>query len=156
MTATAVEPFLLEVGSKAPDFKNVIASQSEKAISLSDYKSQFLIMVFYPKDSTPGCTRQLCALRDDFKLFEKLNTAIVGVNHGSLKSHESFSEKQGYNFPILVDEGLKIASVYGAVKENGTSIQRTVYVVGPEGKIVFAQQGMPTDEEIAEAIKANS
>lgn len=156
MTATVVKPFLLPVGKKAPDFKKVVASQSDSPISLSDYVGQFLIMVFYPKDSTPGCTRQLCALRDDFKLFEKLNTAIVGVNHGSLKSHENFSAKQGYNFPILVDEGLKIALAYGAVKENGTSIQRTVYVVGPDGKIVFAQHGMPADEEIAAAIKAVS
>lgn len=149
-TALSLEP--LKVGSKAPAF-SLPASGAEGTVSLSDYAGQNLIIVFYPKDKTPGCTRQLCALRDDLKLFEGLNTAILGSNPGSMKSHDSFREQQDYNFPILVDEERTMAKAYHALKENGTSIQRTVYIIDGQGVIRFAQQGMPTDEQLAEVIK---
>lgn len=151
MTITTTEPFLLKVGSAAPDFHEVLASGNQY-LSLSDYKGQFLIMVFYPKDQTPGCTKQLCALRDDFEAVRSSNAQVVGVNHGSLQSHDRFVAAQDYPFPILVDEGGRIASVYGALKEGG-GIQRTVYIISPEGKIAFAEQGMPSDEKLLETIR---
>jgi thioredoxin-dependent peroxiredoxin len=146
------QPKLLPVGSQAPDFNDVLATGNKK-INLQDYRGQFLIMVFYPKDQTPGCTKQLCALRDDVKVFEGLNTHIVGVNPDGLESHERFVQAQSYPFPILVDAGSKIAMDYGASKPEG-GIQRTVYIVGPQGQIIFAEQGMPTDETLAEAIRS--
>ncbi len=152
--AVGTDSNLLALNSPAPDFKNVLATGNQQ-FSLSDFAGKFLIMVFYPKDQTPGCTKQLCALRDDMALFDELNTAVIGVNPGSLESHERFIKAQGYPFPILVDEGSHIAREYGALKPEG-GIQRTVYIVDPQGRIVFAQQGMPSDETLAEAIRSHS
>jgi thioredoxin-dependent peroxiredoxin len=148
---TGTEPRLLPVGANAPDFREVLATGNRK-INLSDFEGKFLIMVFYPKDQTPGCTQQLCALRDDVKLFADLNTEIIGVNPDGLESHEKFVAAQNYPFPILVDEGKKIAADYGALKAEG-GIQRTVYIVSPDGVVIFAEQGMPTDEKLADAIR---
>lgn len=145
---------LLPVGTKAPGFDQVLATGNRR-ISLQDYAGKYIIMVFYPKDQTPGCTQQLCALRDDVPLFEGLSTAILGVNPDGLESHERFVAAQNYPFPILVDEGARIAEAYGALKPQG-GIQRTVYIIGPNGTVVFAQQGMPSDEVLADAIRAHA
>ena len=153
-SATDTLPTPLKVGTKAPAFNKVVATGGI-SISLKDFEGSFLVMVFYPKDSTPGCTRQLCALRDDLADFSAANTKVIGVNQGSLNSHENFVAKQSYNFPILVDEGSKIAQAYGAQKENGGT-QRTVYIINPQGQIIFAEQGMPTDQTLLEAVKAAS
>lgn len=153
MTTTTMDPFVLQEGTQAPHFKDILATGNQH-ISLSDFTGRYVILVFYPKDATPGCTKQLCALRDDIAIFENLNTAILGVNPGSLESHERFVEKQNYPFPILVDADKEIARLYGALKPEG-GIQRTVYVIGPKGQVVFAQQGMPSDEALALAIQTH-
>ncbi|MBX2860451.1 MAG: peroxiredoxin [Vampirovibrio sp.] len=149
-TTTELQP--LTVGSSAPDFN--LPASGGRQIKLSDYQGKNLILVFYPKDQTPGCTRQLCALQGDQSMFAGLNTEIIASNPGSEASHDRFSEKEGYEFPILVDADREMAKNYNALKENGTSIQRTVYIIDDKGVIRFAQQGMPTDEELAETIKA--
>lgn len=148
---TNTRPQVLPVGSKAPDFADVIATGG-RTISLGQFKGKYLIMVFYPKDQTPGCTRQLCALRDDAGMFAGLDTEIIGVNPDSLDSHERFAQKQNYPFPILVDESACIARDYGALKPEG-GIQRTVYIIDPEGNVLFAEQGMPEDETLAAVIR---
>lgn len=152
---TALTP--LAVGSQAPAFSlpaAVPGSEQAQTVSLSDYAGQNLIIVFYPKDQTPGCTQQLCALRDDLAMFKDLNTAVIASNFGSLSSHQRFIEKQAYTFPILVDAERTMAAAYQALKENGESIQRTVYIVDGVGVIRFAQQGMPKDEALAEVIRS--
>ncbi len=142
----------LAIGTQAPDF-DLPASQSTKNVRLSDFAGKNLVLVFYPKDQTPGCTRQLCALQTDREMFRGLNTEVLASNPGSEESHEGFSEKQGYEFPILVDAQREMAKAYHALKENGTSIQRTVYIMDGQGVIQYAKQGLPTDEALVEAIK---
>jgi len=154
MMTTATGAELLQIGAPAPDFKGVLAT-GNRHISLSDYKGKFVILVFYPKDQTPGCTQQLCALRDDYASLKSINTDVLGVNPDGLESHEKFVEKQSYPFPILVDEGAQITAAYKAQKPEG-GVQRTVYVIGPEATIVFAQQGMPSDETLMQAIQSAS
>jgi thioredoxin-dependent peroxiredoxin len=149
--ATDTQPKTLEIGSEAPDFSNVLATGNRR-INLSDYRGKFLIMVFYPKDQTPGCTKQLCDLRDDIQLFQGLNTEVLGVNPDGLESHERFVAAQNYPFPILVDEGASISRNYGALRPEG-GIQRTVYIIDPQSRVLFAQQGMPSDEDLAQAIR---
>jgi thioredoxin-dependent peroxiredoxin len=144
----------LAVGQPAPAFA-LPASPDGAMHQLADYAGKNLIIVFYPKDSTPGCTKQLCALRDDKAMFDGLNTAILGSNPGSLASHTSFATKQGYPFPILVDADKTMATDYQALKPEG-GIQRTVYVIDGQGIIRFAQQGMPTDETLADVIRSLS
>lgn len=150
MTVSVDQTQLLPVGSPAPDFD--LPATGGRQVKLSDYQGQNLIIVFYPKDQTPGCTQQLCALRDDEATFKALNTAVIGSNPGSIESHERFAEKQNYPFPIVVDADKKMAEAYHALKEGG-GIERTVYIVDKNGKIGYAKRGLPPDSELEEAVK---
>jgi thioredoxin-dependent peroxiredoxin len=141
----------LTLGSPAPAF-SLPASPDGKPISLSDYAGKNLIIVFYPKDQTPGCTRQLCALRDDMAMLTELNIAVLGSNPGSLDSHTRFATAQHYPFPILVDADKTMATDYHALKPEG-GIQRTVYVIDALGHIRFAQQGTPSVDVLANVVR---
>lgn len=141
----------LPIGTKAPDFN--LPATGGRQVKLSDYQGKNLIIVFYPKDQTPGCTQQLCALRDDTDMFKALNTEFIASNPDGVDSHEKFSEKQNYKFPILVDADRAMAKAYRALKEDGKGIQRTVYIIDQEGVIRYSKQGLPPDTELAEAIK---
>jgi len=145
----------LPVGTPAPAFN--LPATGGQTLKLSDFTGKNLVIVFYTKDQTPGCTRQLCALRDDKGAFDALNTAILASNPGSLKSHENFAARQGYPFPILVDAARSMATDYQALKEaGGQSIQRTVYIVDAQGVIRYARQGLPNNSELLDAIRAFS
>jgi peroxiredoxin Q/BCP len=143
----------LAVGTPAPDFD--LPASGNRQIKLSDYRGKNLIIVFYPKDQTPGCTRQLCALRDDIELFRGLNTEVLGANPGSMESHDRFVAKESYPFPILVDKEKSMAHDYRVLKENG-GIERTVYIIDQDGVIRYAKRGLPPDTELAEAIRSFS
>ncbi len=140
----------LAIATPAPAF-NLMAS-GNRMVSLADYAGKNLILVFYPKDQTPGCTQQLCALQDDLAMFEDLNTAVLASNPASMESHDRFAAAQGYRFPILVDAEKTMAADYCALKPEG-GIQRTVYIIDAKGIIQYAKQGMPTDEELADVIR---
>lgn len=145
---------LLPLGTQAPDFD--LPATGGRQVKLSDYLGKNLIIVFYPKDQTPGCTQQLCALRDDTALFQGLNTEFLGSNPDSMESHEKFASAQSYQFPILVDANRTMAKAYRALKEDGKGIQRTVYIIDAKGVIRFAKQGLPPDSELVEIIKTFS
>jgi peroxiredoxin Q/BCP len=150
---TIVESYQpLPVGTQAPDFN--LPATGGMQIKLADYQGKNLIIVFYPKDQTPGCTQQLCALRDDTAAFQALNTEFLGSNPDSAESHEQFRAAQNYKFPILVDAERSMAKAYHALKEDGKGIQRTVYIIDAQGVIRFSKQGLPPDSELMEAIKA--
>jgi peroxiredoxin Q/BCP len=151
LTAEQTQP--LAVGTPAPDFD--LPATGNRQVKLSDYRGKNLVIVFYPKDQTPGCTQQLCALRDDEALFAAVNTAFIASNPDSVESHERFAEKQGYTFPILVDADRSMAQAYHALKE-GDGIQRTVYIIDKDGIIRYAKQGLPPDSELIDAIKSFS
>lgn len=151
-TTTQAQP--LAIGTQAPLFD--LPATAGRQVKLSDYRGKNLIIVFYPKDQTPGCTQQLCALRDDFDMFTGLNTEIIASNPDSVESHERFAEKQGYSFPILVDAERTMARDYHALKEDGVGIQRTVYIIDGDGVIRYAKQGLPPDSELADAIRSLS
>ena len=91
-------------------------------------------------------------MRDDKAKFDAMESTILGINPGSMNSHKKFSAKHSFNFPILVDTDRIVAAQYGALKENGTSIQRSVFIVDQKGKLTYAQQGMPSDEELLKAL----
>jgi peroxiredoxin Q/BCP len=132
----------LAVGTPAPHFSLPASGVAEATlVSLKDFAGKPFVLVFYPKDKTPGCTQQLCDLTTDFEQFQTLNCAVIASNSGSLNSHRSFAEKYGYCFPILVDAEKTMAAAYSVLKTEG-GYQRTVYIVDGEGIIQFAQQGM--------------
>jgi peroxiredoxin Q/BCP len=95
----------------------------------------------------------LAALEADRKNFEKLHADIVAINPASVASHTSYCDKKGFSYPILSDSGSEVARKYEALKLGGLLIQRSVYVVGPDGNIIFAEQGMPADQNMLDVIK---
>jgi peroxiredoxin Q/BCP len=145
------EPKLLEVGSNAPDF-TLISSYSDP-VTLSSFRGRMNVcLIFYPEDGTPGCTRQLCVLRDDRERFIGADVERFGVNPGSLKSHQQFAQQHEIDFPLLVDADLEVAHAYGAAAPDEHRVRRTVYVIDKRGKVAFAARGYPETDEILEAL----
>jgi peroxiredoxin Q/BCP len=145
----------LSVGGKAPDF--TLKDQEGTEVTLSDFKGKKnVVLVFYPGDMTPGCTMQLCAIRDDWSKFIRTDTVVFGINHGDAESHEAFIKKHAFPFPLLIDKDKKVSARYGATKKffKAVVIKRTVVVVGKDGTILFLKRGMPKDADILKAISS--
>jgi peroxiredoxin Q/BCP len=143
---------MLTVGQEAPNFS--LKTQDGKSVRLHDFQGkQRVLLVFYPGDQTPGCTKQLCDIRDNYAALTQYDVVPFGVNPGDAESHQAFINAQNYQFDLLVDENMNVAKAYEAVKAEGSGIQRTVYVVGKDGTIIFAKRGAPPTTEIVEAIK---
>jgi thioredoxin-dependent peroxiredoxin len=133
----------LPVGTAAPDF--TLPDDTGRPVRLSDLRGHDVVLVFYPGDDTPTCTKQLCEFRDGWGEAQARGTAVFGVNPWSRERHEKFRRKFGLPFPLLVDRGQKVATLYHA---NGVWIKRTVYRIGPDGVIRFARRGMPSPGEV--------
>lgn len=116
----------LEIGDDAPDFN--LLDEDENNRSLFNYKGKWVLLYFYPKDNTTGCTTEACMIRDDFAGFKKLDVAVIGVSTDSVKSHKSFVEKYNLPFTLLSDENKKVVKLYGI---RG----RTSFLINPKGKI---------------------
>lgn len=131
-----------EPGDAAPDF--TLSSDEGNEVSLSDFRGRPLVLYFYPKDDTPGCTKQACALRDDMPRFDTLGASIVGVSADSVESHRAFKEKYGLNFPLLADTDHRVAEAYGVWKEKSMfgrtfwGIRRSTFIIDEEGRIAAA------------------
>lgn len=137
----------LLVGSVAPDF--TLQDDTGKQVSLASLRGKNVLLVFYPADNTPGCTKQLCQLRDNWSLLQSKDVQVFGVNPGSMSSHAGFREKQKLPFPLLVDRGRKVTDLYNA---GGLIVKRTVYLIGKDGKIKFAKRGAPSPDEVLVAL----
>ncbi|GIW22999.1 MAG: hypothetical protein KatS3mg068_2006 [Candidatus Sericytochromatia bacterium] len=123
-------------------------------ISLSDFKNKKnVLLVFYPGDDTPGCTKQLCDIRDDYKELQKLDIVVFGVNPADKDSHKKFINKNNFPFELLIDENKNIAKNYDAIGMFGF-INRTVVLINKKGKIVLYKRGMPDlkPEEISKLL----
>ncbi len=139
---------MLQVGDKAPDF--VLMSDSDKQIRLRDFKGQTVVLYFYPKDDTPGCTQEACAFRDDYKRFAS-KSVILGVSLDDVKSHQKFKTKYSLPFSLLADQSATVSKAYGVYKKKSMygrsfwGIERTTFVIGPEGKIraIFPRVKVP-------------
>jgi peroxiredoxin Q/BCP len=131
---------MLKEGSRAPAFS--LEADGGKKISLKDYKGQVLILYFYPKDDTSGCTQEACDFRDSITQFKRLKVAVLGVSKDSVEKHEKFKKKYDLNFPLLSDEAGKVCDAYGVWKEKSMygrkymGIERTTFIIDPEGKIL--------------------
>lgn len=129
----------LKIGDTAPDF--TLPTDGNGSITLSDLKGQKVVIYFYPKDSTPGCTTESCNFRDAMPEFEKLNTAIIGISKCSVKKHDNFKSKQSLNFPLASDENGHTCEDYGVWQEKTMmgkkymGIVRSTFIIDENGKI---------------------
>ena len=138
----------LAVGEPAPDF--ALPDENERTVTLAQLHGKPVVLVFYPGDDTPVCTKQLCEIRDDWPAFRKLGAAVYGVNGQGTNSHGKFVAKYKFPFPLLVDGGWEMCRAY---KCGWGVVRRTVYVIGPDGRIAYAKRGKPSTAEIRAAIE---
>ncbi|SFL26984.1 peroxiredoxin Q/BCP [Paenibacillus sp. 1_12] len=142
---------MLAIGQKAPSFN---AESTQGPMHLSDYfGKQPVVLIFYPKDETPICTKQLCAVRDSKAEYAKYNALVLGVNPGSLADHKQFSQKFLYDFPLISDQGDLIRHLYDVGKVFLLGQQRCVFVIDKNGTIVYAKKGNRPTKEILEALE---
>lgn len=146
---------MLKIGDKAPIFS---AESTMGPVHLQEYAGQKnVVLIFYPGDDTPVCTKQLCAVQDNYAAFEKAGAIVLGINPAELAKHETFAGKFGYRFPLIVDEGGKIRDAYDVGKILGLFFQqRIVYIIGADGKIIYAKKGNPPVSELLQAIAAQA
>jgi peroxiredoxin Q/BCP len=147
----------------APDF--TLASSDEKDVTLSDLQGQWVVLYFYPKDDTPGCTTEACNFRDRVKDYEKVGAKIYGVSVDDLASHAKFIKKYNLPFPLLADTDKKVVEQYGVWKEKSMygkkyfGIERTTFVIDPKGVIrkIYAKVKVDNHhQEVLDFIQENS
>ena len=150
----------LKVGDKAPAFK--LKNQDGETISLSDLKGKPIVLYFYPKDDTSGCTKEACNFRDEFPKFGKMKAEIVGVSADSVESHKKFAEKYKLPFNLLSDEKKEVLEKYGVWQEKSMygkkymGIVRTTFIIDSTGKIqkIFSKVKVDNhNKEVMEALK---
>lgn len=147
----------LKVGGKAPDF-NLPSSTGEK-VSLKSLKGKIVVLFFYPKDDTPGCTKEACGFRDSLEQFKKRGAVIYGISNDPLISHQKFIEKYYLTFPLLSDEDHAVSEKYGVFKEKSLygrkywGIERSTFVIDPEGKLKGIFRKVKVDLHIEEVLE---
>ena len=140
---------MLEIGSKAPDF--LLPDQNGKVHSLADYKGKKVILYFYPKDMTGGCTAQACSFRDRYPQIQEKGAVVLGVSKDSVESHKRFEEKHGLPCPLLADEALEVITAYDVLKpgKDGKptkSLIRSTYLIDENGIIIRTFGGVKPKE----------
>lgn len=147
----------LEVGQLAPEFEAKI--ETGATIKLSDYRGKKVVLYFYPKDATPGCTAQACNLRDNYDALLTAGYVVFGISSDDEKSHKKFIEKQNLPFPLIADTDLKVHEAYGTWVEKsmygrkymGTA--RTTFVIDEQGKIAEVIEKVDTKNHTAQILK---
>ncbi len=143
--------------SKAPNFLGLIDENNQ--IGLNDYEGSFLVLYFYPKDKTSGCTLQSQDFRDYKNKFADKNCKIIGISRDSIKSHKSFSEKESLNFPLISDPDETMCNAYGVMKEKSMygrkymGIERSTFVIDPDGNLIKEWRGVKVPGHVEEVYK---
>lgn len=147
---------MLEVNTKAPDFS--LKDQNGKLHTLSDYLGNKVLLYFYSKDNTPGCTKQACSYSLLHKEFEKFNTIIIGISKDSVKSHKNFESKHDLSITLLSNESTQVISAYDAWKEKKNygktymGTVRTTYLIDEKGIIIYASDKVKAAEDAAKML----
>ena len=148
----------LQEGDKAPNFSALTNGGGE--VALGDFKGKSVILYFYPRDDTPGCTKEACAFRDHFAAFKKRGVVVLGVSVDPVKAHDKFVAKFQLPFPLLADEDKKIVNDYGVWGQKSfmgrkyDGIHRVTFLIGPDGKIQKIWPKVKPEEHAAEVLAA--
>jgi peroxiredoxin Q/BCP len=146
----------LKVGERAPDF--TLPGTDDREYSLSQYRGQPVVLVFYPGDDTPICTKQLNSYNDGIDQFAELDAQVLGISAQDVASHEEFSDKHGFAFPLLADVDKQVAGLYGTLGPIGFP-RRSIFIIDAEGIVRYAHRAIagltfrPVSELIAELQK---
>ena len=149
---------LLEQGTKAPDF--TLADKDGNTVSLSDFLGKKVVLYFYPKDNTPGCTRQACAFAGAYAGFREKDIIVIGISRDSVASHAKFAEKYNLPFTLLSDPELVAIKAYGVWQEKklygkvSFGVVRTTFIIDEEGKIERVMEKVKPDTNAAEILEA--
>jgi len=144
----------LQVGDKAPDFSR--PDQDGKTVSLKSLKGKQMVLYFYPKDDTPGCTKEACGFRDSLKAIEKINTVVLGVSMDNAASHHKFIKKYSLPFPLLCDEDGTVSKAYGVYKLKNMygktywGIERSTFIIDETGKLKAIFRKVKVDGHVDE------
>ena len=144
-------------GIPAPEFE--MLDDTNTLRKLSDYRGRNVVLYFYPKDDTPGCTKEACNFRDDYSAYDQAGVVILGVSPDSVQSHVKFKQKFQLQFPLLADEGHKVCDLYevwGPKKFLGKSYEgvlRTTFLIGADGNIKHVYENVRPAEHSAELLK---
>lgn len=147
---------MLEVGSKAPEF--TLLDKEGNLVSLSDFRGKRVVLYFYPKDSTPGCTKQACAFANAYDEFKELDVPVIGISKDSVASHKRFAEKQSLPFILLSDPDLVAIKGYDVWQEKklygkvSMGVVRTTYIINEEGNIELVMNKVKPDTNASEII----
>ncbi|WP_138420824.1 thioredoxin-dependent thiol peroxidase [Aquibacillus sediminis] len=147
----------IEVGKPAPDFE--LKTNNGETVKLSDYKGKHVVLYFYPKDNTPGCTTEACDFRDHHESFADLDAVILGVSPDSEESHKKFIEKHDLPFQLLVDEDHKLAEDYGAWKlkknfgKEYMGIERSTFIIDKQGVLQKEYRKVKVKGHVEEALQ---
>lgn len=151
----------MEPGTPATDF--ALPDQEGRIHRLSDYRGRWVVLYFYPKDDTPGCTKEACGFRDHLGDLQELGAVVLGVSADDVQSHKRFAEKYGLNFPLLADPGREAILAYGAWGKKNLygkeyeGVLRQTFLIDPEGRIAKVWRKVSPEshaEEVAEALRA--
>lgn len=147
---------MLKEGSKAIDFE--LKDQDGVLRKLSDWKGKKIVLYFYPKDNTSGCTRQACSFRDNYKLYEGLNVVIIGISKDTVSSHRKFIDKYDLPFVLLSDPNKEVCELYEVLKEKSMygkkymGINRSTYIIDENGIIIKAMEGVNPDTNVLDVL----
>jgi peroxiredoxin Q/BCP len=148
---------MITENQKAPDFE--LATDEGRKVKLSDFKGRKVILYFYPKDDTPGCTTQACDLRDHIEEFDSRGAVVLGVSPDDVASHKKFKEKFGLNFTLLADPDHKVAEAYGVWKEKNLygkkmmGVERTSFVIDENGNIAKVLPRVKPAEHVGQILE---
>jgi peroxiredoxin Q/BCP len=148
----------MKVGQKAPDF--TVINDAGQKVKLSEFKGKKVVLYFYPKDDTSGCTKEACAFRDGIDEIKKRGAVVLGVSTDSVDSHKKFKNKYELNFPLLADTEKKVVEAYGTWKEKSMygrkymGIERTTFVIDEQGKIAHIFPKVKVDQHYDEVLEA--
>jgi peroxiredoxin Q/BCP len=151
------EVTMLEAGMKAPDF--TLSDKDGKPVSLSDFAGRKVVLYFYPKDNTPGCTRQACAFAGSYAAFCEKNVAVIGISRDSVASHQRFAEKYGLPFVLLADPERLAIEAYGVWQEKKNygkvsfGVVRTTFIIDENGNIERVMPKVKPDTNAAEILE---
>lgn len=147
----------IKIMDKAPNFS--LKDQDGNVHNLSNYKGKWLLLYFYPKDNTPGCTKEACQIRDSFPSFKDLGIAVLGISADSVESHKKFAQKYNLPFPLLSDEDKKVIKSYGVLGKKKfmgkefVGIKRTSFLIDPYGKIFKIYENVSPDKHAKEVLE---